>query len=70
MLRFYLSLKMKLNSMTFLLRFLFKRLKAFITAIHNAITFNKMGTQLIYTLKMSVTHHFLMKLRYLQRNYF
>lgn len=52
MLRFYLSLKMKLNIIQFLLDFLFKIFSVFITAIHNAIKFNNMGTQFIYFLKI------------------
>ena len=54
MLSFSLSLKMKLNIMPFLLKFLFKRFLAFIIAFHNAHKFNKIGTHLVYFLKMNV----------------
>ena len=55
MLRFSLSLKMKLNIMLFLLKFLFKGLSAFIIAIHNEHKFHKIfGTYLAYFLKMDI----------------
>lgn len=40
--------------MPFLLKFLFKRFLAFIIAIHNAYKFHKIGTHLVYFLKMNV----------------